>query len=1233
MFDLVGSDIAQLDDEDLRELVRRLCIAELREAGLPSSGVTAGGHQDASDGGVDVLVETTKSAHLDFVPKPTCIFQTKATEITPAQAAAEMAPSRVLRNALREVFEAGGAYVMVASRSSVTHTRLQERLKAMQKAAESVPGSASQVHFYDRDRLSSWVAKYPGVALWVRDRLGQPLAGWKPFGAWANSKVTGKDYVMDDAARVVCRTSRDHEHITVQDAIGRIRVALSSASGAVRVIGLSGVGKTRLAQALFEERSIAGGLDPAQAVYADLGSPTVPAPAEMLARLQTQGRRAILVIDNCNPDAHRSLIAQLTPKSCVSLLTIEYDVSDEEREETEVFELEPSSDDALEKILGDLAPALHPADRRKIVEFSSGNARIALALASAVARTGSVGRLDSKELLDRLFWQRNNPDRALRTAAEVCALVYSFDGESIGEVSELRTLGSLAGTNAQELYAHVVELGRRDLIQARGPWRALLPHALANRLAANALENSPPETLLSALTTQRLIKSFSRRLSFLHDCAQAVRIAEMWFADPEWLGNPAGLNPFGHALYMNVAPLAPASALAGCLRALGDSSLSDAWDRSRWAPLLFKLAYEPEFFDAATWALVQLRVAERSRPGSSTQFTDLFHLYLSGTLAPAAQRLKLVERLMDDEADDMRECGREALRAMLEAHHFSLHHDITFGARSRTYGLHPTPVTEVAGWYTEVLQFIEGRRKSDPHLDQAVLPALARALNALWKLPSMPQAISELARRCEARGSWPELWFAMKRMLKRGNYPQEETLRELESYLRPRGLSERITAAVFGRSPFHWDDDEEQTSASEPPLSRFERIQERAIALGHEAALAEDVLLEVYPKLFKVSGGQQHSFCRGLAETTPDLGATWVALCNAYVAQLPHGASVQPLCGFILGAQTRDRDFVHDILDSALLDNRLGPVFAPLQASVLLDERDVARAVRAAASGVASHDGFEHLATVSKGTGDETFATLVREVAAMPDGLQTASEMLSLRLYVKEHQAQLELAEVGRELLCLVDYEKSGDEESHRYRVIASVCLTPDQTEAAGKLCAKIAEASRNAYYVDSSWGELVSFLFRRFPTIALDAFVVDDRERMTVGEERFSLLDDVPADVLTEWAMRDSVHRFTRLALWIRILDKDKDVGMRWSKHATLLIEHAPDLRALLDVLRRGFRLMSWMGSEHVALQPYLNFARELAASENSTISEWARGLVREIKQRIARAEREDNRRTQSFE
>ena len=69
MFDVTPDDIAQLNDVDLREVVGRLCEAELARRGLSTAAVTWGGNQTAADGGLDVRVALPVGTLIDgYIP-------------------------------------------------------------------------------------------------------------------------------------------------------------------------------------------------------------------------------------------------------------------------------------------------------------------------------------------------------------------------------------------------------------------------------------------------------------------------------------------------------------------------------------------------------------------------------------------------------------------------------------------------------------------------------------------------------------------------------------------------------------------------------------------------------------------------------------------------------------------------------------------------------------------------------------------------------------------------------------------------------------------------------------------------------------------------------------------------------------------------------------------------------------------------------------------------------------
>jgi hypothetical protein len=87
-----------LNDGQARELVARLCKAELQAKGIGTDAVTWGGDQRAKDGGVDVRVETAPGVGISgYIPKDSTVYQVKAESFGKPKIPGEMAPKGALR--------------------------------------------------------------------------------------------------------------------------------------------------------------------------------------------------------------------------------------------------------------------------------------------------------------------------------------------------------------------------------------------------------------------------------------------------------------------------------------------------------------------------------------------------------------------------------------------------------------------------------------------------------------------------------------------------------------------------------------------------------------------------------------------------------------------------------------------------------------------------------------------------------------------------------------------------------------------------------------------------------------------------------------------------------------------------------------------------------------------------------------------------------------------------------
>jgi hypothetical protein len=1213
LFDISPDEILQLNDIDLRELVARLCEAELSVRRLSPAAVTWGGSQTAADGGLDVRVALPPAAQINgFIPRGSTGFQVKKPDMPRAEIIAEMRPTGALRPVIQQLARESGAYIIVSSTGSTADSALQNRQNAMRVALNG-EGNANQLFtdFYDRTRLASWVRCHPGLVCWVKEKVGRAFVGWRPYGAWSGiAEDVNAEYLLDDKLRLHLGRRRDGPPQTVTQAIDELRAELAQDGKIVRIVGLSGVGKTRLAQALFDSRIGARPLPPSLAIYTNLSDNPDPQPTGLASDLLANRSRAILVVDNCPPELHRRL-AELCggPNSTLSVLTIEYDVRDDHPEGTQVVKLDTSSPELIETLIRRRYFHLSQVDARAIAAASGGNARIAIALAETVERSDSISGLSNEELFQRLFRQRQDPDNALLLAAQACSLVYSFQGETLsGDEAELPRLAALAGQPATETFRHVRELLRRDLVQPRGSWRAVLPHAIANRLAARALENTPYDLIQQQLIeggSERLAQSFSRRLSFLHDQPNAVAVVERWFAPGGLLHDVASLNDLGRAMFNNVAPVLPEAALEALERVgHGRPDLAPMVWRQHLT-LLRSLAYDPLLFQRSVQVLSrtasQLEDTGEAKKASDT-FVALFQIILSGTHATIEQRLTEVERLLRSTESKARALGLRALAAVLKTANFASGYQYEFGARSRDYGFFPGTVEESNHWYAAVLTFIEREASTNEGLKLELRDILGRSFGDLWTSGCCYDELETLCRMFAADGFWREGWFACRYVMRYGNGgmgPPSPRLSALEAELRPSNIVEQVQALVLRSSTTGFDLDLLALDAENDFVSASERADANARALG-EVVGADDVLFEQLAADMLHGGVRVWAFGRGLAAVSPRARANWEKLVGA-LGQLPQDEQdVQVLGGFLAEVWQRDTDLAQTILDAALDEPVLLRFVPMLQTSVQIDQRGVARLQRALEAQVPVHM-YRYLAfgQVTAHMPGGPFNDLLLLIAEQLDGFEVALEVLYMRFHSDDSNQRKhapELLETGRELVRRLVFSTDGPGIAHPLASIVKACLTSSD---AGPLAADVAVRLRKAVanYETYSFNndELLTALLEVQPSAVLDALFSGSEEDQRagigvfdgIGRHRPNPADSISCDVLIAWCDIEPVARYPLSAEFIEFgKHVDGNVPQEWSDQAAALLVRSPNPEKVLAALVERLRPMSWSGSIAAAIE-----------------------------------------------
>lgn len=593
-FEIAKEVVSALNDIELRELVRRLIEAEARERGIPSSAIDVGGAQTAPDGGIDALIDWHDGPLPNgWLPRRHTIFQCKATTMTPAAIGKEMRLNGVLRPLFHDLICSGGAYVL-ATTQDIGSNSAKARLNAMRKALAELAGSDDiALDLYTADRLARWANSHIGVAMWLRAISGRDLMGWRSFGQWSDSG--DKPYLVDDKARVSIGRGTN---TTIAQAIETMRHILAASRSCVRLVGISGMGKTRLAEALFDDM-VEGAipLSRSLAVYGDAGLALATLPATVAERLAASGQRAVLVVDNCTDRLHGQLAEMVARQgSRTSLLTIDYELEGDAPEGTHVVQLGDNSDGTIIGLIAQRYPDLSEPVRQRLTEFAGGNARVSLAIARGVRNSDTLTDLDDIGLIDRLFQEerRGGHDATVRPAAEVASLVYAFHADTTEQIAaEHDVLASIAGISANAFYKAVERMLAFGIAQQRGSQRAIKPDALADRLASYCVSQSDPSSLLQAFAAgpRRLFASFARRIGRLHTTPKAVTLATHLLAPSGWLGNIAAYDETQHRAFLNIAAAAREAALAAIERAVSEVALiEDHHHHREYADILAHIA-------------------------------------------------------------------------------------------------------------------------------------------------------------------------------------------------------------------------------------------------------------------------------------------------------------------------------------------------------------------------------------------------------------------------------------------------------------------------------------------------------------------------------------------------------------------------------------------------------------------------------------------------------------------
>lgn len=430
--------------------------------------------------------------------------------------------------------------------------------------------------------------------------------------------------------------------------------ALGKEQSVVRLVGASGLGKTRLLlQAIDDTDSIND-----ECVLVFDGIYHQDKIKDSVRRAVDDNAYGLAIVDNCSVDLHNVLAKEVTKKPCqLRLVTIGY--SPDHVEQSILIQLEPLEDEVIKAILTPILVGLHSGDVERVAKFAQGYPLMATLIASQYQSNGKLlGSIQDHSVVNKLIDGNEGVGEQEKEVLFACSLFDVFGIEQGDAAAEAKYIAENIANSTTRVFDKVIRIfGRRQIINRAGRYARVVPKPLALTLAATWWEEASFERQTELIENMpgSLVQSFCTQASYLDGQPSVQRFSEKLFgANSPFVKAEVLLTERGSKLFrafVDVNPQVTSRALYNllCSFSLADIESIDGNVRRNLVWALEKLCFHADVFEEAAWSLLLLAAAENESwsNNSTGLFSQLYRVHLSGTAAEPDVRLQLLNKALD----------------------------------------------------------------------------------------------------------------------------------------------------------------------------------------------------------------------------------------------------------------------------------------------------------------------------------------------------------------------------------------------------------------------------------------------------------------------------------------------------------------------------------------------------------------------------------------------------------
>lgn len=1251
------AEIELLDARHLVLLLRKLVYHEAARSGILAHEVRVPASINVPDDGEDGRVSWEEGvSSTNWFPSRDCLFQAKAQHMSPADCAAEVLDrAGSVKRKVREIVKPSGAYVLFCSHSIVKKDDCVTRIRDAWSSAGLGDSAATTIKIYGADEIAQWVNTVPAADSMIRQRLGLAHARMaQDWRAWEGYDALQRSYLTTEE---------------LQSHVKAIRDALAKPKSVVRLIGLSGLGKTRLALEAFRPPA-PGSDDPEQQALSE-SVVYAPEPTDELKEhihaVAVAGKRAVFVVDECAEDDHRKLCDSIRRHdSTTSLLTLDHAAESVPSGKDNVIRLEQQPDDVIQGIITARYPNLSQPFVKQICEYADGFPQIAVLLTDA-GLSGDVldvGATLGTQMTNRLLYGRTAPDPAASALIRALA-IFDF----VGFTDEAReqfdyVVSKLWGQSHpdSEIAERVLRENfmRRGLVQTKGRFIRVTPYPLAVALAQEWWETCPERTvreLMAGTLPTGLTESMCRRFKLMGVVERArALVATLCGTDGPFGRREHVTTEVGSRLLEAMAEVNPTPVLAALSRALRNANeetirnLPGGTRRNIVRTLELLVWWSDAFLDAAS-LLLDLAVVETENWANNATgvFKQLFQPYLSGTEAAFGDRLAVIDAALDSGSEKRQLLALEAISSWFGGGYWSRGGGPEQqGTRVPRRDWQPTSREDDERCRREVVQrvrrFDTERTNVGDKAREILETAVFRMLYWGW-FDDIRSIVDEVSAALGEPWERARLTFEfeLNRSAETLSAEAKAFATEMLGQLEPQDIADRLRSYVVKGHHMRMRRDE---SGGWEDLDEV-RARDLAVELSHTPA----VLVENARLLLEGEQGYAGVFGRTLGDQFQNPGGVIRQLLACYkeVDFVKRNPSL--LMGLIAALEARDPEEARRVLAEVQADDDLVRALPALTRPIRIRSSDLSRILTGVAAeriktadlwlgpnGVVLREldsesvceYFDRIAQV-----EASGALLAVDGFQMYLHQQTESKRLACRSCVKRLVLRQDLMELALEKGNLARYafqglvefalEENPPDESFIHAILARMYEV-----AGGERLPAFLDLARDVllYMLKRAPRQSMPKLIDRLAKGDLAAHTMQNALGDTGWSKREAVIDVIAEQYLWELARVSEANATVIASLVAPLRNHERDGDStydRWNTLSIRLINEFGSSRSVLSAIGSTLGRVSWSGSGVPVFQDRFEACRQLSKHPNAAVRKWAADYAAYFERRVTHEVRDD--------